>query len=176
VKPGASARFLAGAALLTGSAGLASSAGAAPPIKLPVPIVLGAAPATAIASPAAANARPAALALTLHYSMTCNQPGAGPVVVTLPAAMKVSPEISVGAVLVRGKPARSVTVYGRTIVIGLPRPGQAPHVVCQSIVPAKLTVLFTKGAGLENPGVDGTYRVAVRVGGRSFAAPLTITA
>jgi hypothetical protein len=69
-----------------------------------------------------------------------------------------------------------VTVHGRSIVIGLPRPGQVPYVVCRSIIPAKLTVLFTKSAGLENPGADGTYRVAVRVGARSFAAPLTITA
>ena len=40
----------------------------------------------------------------------------------------------------------------------------------------KLTVLFTKGAGLENPETVGTYRVTARVGGRAFAAPLTIVA
>jgi hypothetical protein len=51
-----------------------------------------------------------------------------------------------------------------------------PLVSCHSIVPGKLTVLFTKGAGLENPETVGTYRVTARVGGRAFAAPLTIVA
>ena len=172
VRPGAAVPFLVVAALLAGSAGAAPPI-SAPPIKLPQPILLGAGSATATASPAAASAHPAALALTLRYSMTCNQPGAGPIVVTLPAAMKVGTDIAADAVLVRGRPARSVTVHGRTVAIGLPRP---PLVLCHSIVPGKLTVLFTKGAGLENPATDGTYRVTVRVGGRAFAAPLTIIA
>ena len=112
MKLGAAVPFLAGAALLAGSAG------ATPPITtLPHPIVLAPGTATASATPATPSARPAALVLTLHYSMTCNQPGAGPVVVSLPAAMTVPTKIAVDAVFVRGRPARSVTVHGRSIVI-----------------------------------------------------------
>ena len=177
MKSAAAVTFLVVAALLAGSAGAAPPI-SAPPIKLPQPILLGAGSATATASPAAASARPAALTLTLSYSMTCNQPGAGPVVITLPAAMKVGTDIAADAVLVRGRPARSVTVHGRSIAIGLPRTIGLPRplVQCHSIVPGKLTVLFTKSAGLENPDSGGTYRVTARVGGRAFAAPLTIVA
>ena len=65
--------------------------------------------ATAVANPARPATR-AALTVTLHYPMTCGQPGRGPVVVTLPTAVKRP--LARTDVLVAGKAPPSLGFFG----------------------------------------------------------------
>ena len=135
---------------------LVPAAAAAPPF--------GSQWATAVADPA----RPphtSALTVTLHYPMTCGQPGRGPVVVTLPTAVTRllathRPSSS------PGKTPPSLGFFGRTVTIGLPKP---PDIICQSIAQGTLRVRFTAAAGLTNPARAGSYTVTARIGNRTFA-------
>lgn len=126
--------------------------------------------ATVAASPATPGAQ-AAVTLKLRYPMTCNQPGRGPLAVTLPSAMRVPARIARASVLVRGTPARSLVVRGHDVEVGLAKP---PKIICQSITIGTLDVAFLRGAGLGNPGAPGTYLVRARIGGRAFRARLAI--
>jgi hypothetical protein len=103
--------------------------------------------------------------------MTCGQPGPGPVVVTLPAAMHVPRAIAAAAVLVQAKPARSVSVAGHAVTVALPKP---PQVTCMSIGPGVLRLAFTAAAGLRNPAAAGTYTVRARLPKGAFVARLSI--
>lgn len=137
----------------------------APPVKLPV----GA--ATAVAAPDTAGAQPAALTLALRLLMQCGRPGAGPIVVSLPAAEHVPATIARGDVLVGGSPPRAASVSGHTVLLTLPRP---QGVTCMVIAPGTLTIAFSRAADLGNPPVVGGYRIPVRVGVRTFVARLTV--
>jgi hypothetical protein len=122
--------------------------------------------------PATAGARRVTLTLTMRYEMQCGWPGAGPLVVSLPAAMRVVPHsITRAAVSLDGKPPATVSVTGRVIVFTLPpRRG----VTCMEIGPGVLTVVFAPAAGIGNPAKAGTYRIAVRIGAHSFTARLKV--
>lgn len=124
--------------------------------------------ATTAADPARHGAR-AVLTVTLHYPMTCGQPGRGPVVVTLPTAVKRP--IARTDVLVAGKPPPSLGLFGRTVTIGLPKP---PEIICQSIAQGTLRIRFTAAAGLANPARAGSYQVTARIGSRTFHPRLAI--
>ena len=128
--------------------------------------------ASAVASPSGAGSRPTALTLTLRYPMTCGQPGPGPVLVSLPAAMELPRTLSTSAVHIRGHAAPSVAVHGHLVAVGLPRP---PAVICQSITTGTLTIQFMPAAQLRNPARPGTYAVLARVAGRAFSARLAVT-
>ncbi len=124
--------------------------------------------ATAVADPARPAAR-AVLTVTLHYPMTCGQPGRGPVVVTLPTALK-RPIVRTD-VLVAGKAPPSLDFFGRTVTIGLPKP---PEIICQSIAQGTLRIRFTAAAGLTNPAKAGSYLVTAHIGNRTFHPHLAI--
>ena len=123
---------------------------------------------TAVADPARPGAR-AALTVTLHYPMTCGQPGRGPVVVTLPTDIRRP--IARTDILVAGKAPRSFGFSGRTVTIGLPKP---PEVICQSIAQGTLRIRFTAAAGLANPARAGSYQLTARIGNRTFHPRLAI--
>jgi hypothetical protein len=139
---------------------LVPAAAAAPPF--------GSQWATAAADPATAGSR-TALTVTLHYPMTCGQPGRGPVVVTLPTA--VTRPFRHTDVLVAGKAPPSLGFFGRTVTIGLPKP---PEVICQSIAQGTLRIRFTAAAGLTNPARAGSYSITARIGNRTFRPRLAI--
>ena len=124
--------------------------------------------ATAVADPARPATR-AALTVTLHYPMTCGQPGRGPIVVTLPTAVKRP--LARTTVLVAGKAPPSLGFFGHTVTIGLPKP---PDIICQSISQGTLRVRFTAAAGLTNPARAGSYTVTARIGNRTFATQVAI--
>jgi len=161
------------AALLAVLAGGAATAQAASPPKptLPMPLPQTGS-ALAVSVPATAGARRVTLKLTMRYEMQCGWPGAGPLVVSLPAAMRVVPHsITRAVVSLDGKPPATVSVSGRVIVFTLPpRRG----VTCMEIGPGALTVVFAPAAGIGNPAKAGTYRIAVRIGAHSFTARLTV--
>ena len=133
------------------------------------------APGSATAAPTSlrAGARPVALGLVLSYEMQCGYPGPGPVTVRFPAREHVPPAIPASSVLVAGKPAPGVSVSGRTVTVTLAPP---PPVMCDVIGPGRLTIEFTRAAGLGNPAQPGTYRIAATRGTASFSAPFTIRA
>ena len=124
--------------------------------------------ATAVADPARPAAH-AALTVTLHYPMTCGQPGRGPVVVTLPTV--ATRLLRRTDVLVAGKTPPSLGFFGRTVTIGLPKP---PEIICQSIAQGALRIRFTAAAGLTNPARAGSYTITARIGNRTFAPRLAI--
>jgi hypothetical protein len=126
--------------------------------------------AVAIASPATPAAR-TSLKLLLRYEMLCAQPGRGPVLVTMPAALRVPAKIRPTAVLVNGKAAPSVQVKGHTVTVGLP---PNSNVICRSFVPGILWISFTSAASLRNPSRAGIYAIRARVGSNSFVARLAI--
>jgi hypothetical protein len=101
------------------------------------------------------------LTLTLHYLMTCGQPGPGPVAVTLPRAFRIG---SMRAT-VSGK-AAPVSLRGRTVDVTLPKP---PEVTCMSIGEGTLRVTI---AGLHVK--SGRYTLSVRVNRNSFSPPLRV--
>jgi hypothetical protein len=126
--------------------------------------------AVAIASPATPAAR-TSLKLLLRYEMLCAQPGRGPVLVTMPAALRVPAKTRPTAVLVNGKAAPSVQVKGHTVTVGLP---PNSNVICRSFVPGILWISFTSAASLRNPSRAGIYAIRARIGSHSFVARLAI--
>ena len=110
------------------------------------------------------TAHRATLTLKLHYEMTCGHPGAGPVVVHLPAKMGVPRTL---AVRVGAKPAPA-TVSGHDVTVRLPKP---PDITCMSIGMGTLTLYL---AGVRNPATAGTYFVRARVRDHAFTAQLAV--
>lgn len=103
------------------------------------------------------------LSLRLHYPMVCGLPGRGPLVVTLPAALRVA-SLRV-RVRVRGK-VRPASLRGRMVTIRLPKP---PQVTCMSIAEGTLAITI---ATVRAPA--GAYVVRARVDTHAFAAPLRV--
>jgi hypothetical protein len=129
--------------------------------------------ATVQVSPARAGAHPVALTLKLGYEMQCGYPGPGPVVVQLPAAELVPARIPRAAVLVDGKGAPGVQVAGHAISVALP---PRPQVMCDVIGPGKLTIVFTRAAGLGNPSSGGSYTVTATRGTTPVRARFSVAA
>jgi hypothetical protein len=106
----------------------------------------------------------ATLTLTLHYEMTCRQPGVGPVFVHLPAKMGVPQKLTVR---IGAKPAPA-TVSGHDVAVQLPKP---PAIACMSIGMGTLTLYLAR---VRNPATAGTYFVRARVNGHTFTAQLAV--
>ena len=124
--------------------------------------------ALGLASPAAgamgdwatASATASSVSLRLHYPMTCNQPGRGPLVVRLPASARVGSL----RVLVRGV-AMAASASGSTVTVDLPKP---PAVTCMSITEGVLPVTLR---GVRVPA--GASVVTASIGRHHFSARLT---
>lgn len=101
------------------------------------------------------------LTLTLHYLMTCGQPGAGPLVIALPAAFRISSL----RVTVSGKTAPA-GARGTTVTVQLPRP---PQVTCMSIAEGTLPVTVSRLRASA-----GRYTVSARIRNHAFSAQLRI--
>jgi hypothetical protein len=126
---------------------------------------------TASATPRVARAHGVRLSLTLHYEMQCGYPGAGPLVVIFPKALKLPKEFAAGAVTLAGKP---VTAYvdGHLVTVTV-----RPHkgVLCDSMGRGSLTLVFTRTAKLTNPAHAGSFRFRASHAGRVFATRLSIS-
>ena len=121
---------------------------------------LAPAAAAAMGDWATASATATSVSLRLHYPMTCNQPGRGPLVVRLPATAHVGSL----RVLVRGV-AMAASTSGSTVTVGLPKP---PQVTCMSITEGALPVTLH---GVRAP--TGTSVVTATIGRHRFTARLT---
>ena len=151
--------------------GVPAATGASPKPATPLKLPVGS--AAAVAAPDTAGARPVRLALTVRYLMQCGRPGAGPIVVSLPAAEHVPGTFARSDVLVGGRPPVTAKVSGHAVLLTLPRP---QGITCMVIAPGTLTIVFAREAGLGNPETAGTYAIPVRVGVRTFVARLTVKA
>ena len=129
--------------------------------------------ATVSLSSPRAGARAVALTLELEYDMQCGYPGPGPVVIELPAAERVPAALARSQVLLDGHPAVSIAISGHRVEIGL---ASEPRVICDEIGPGRLTILFSRAAGLGNPLRAGTYTVAVARASTALSAEFTILA
>jgi hypothetical protein len=125
---------------------------------------------TVAASPQAASAHGVRLTVTLRYRMQCNYPGAGPLVVTFPKALKLPKKLAAGAVWVAGKPI-AATVDGRQVTVTIKRP---TGVLCGVVGPGVLKLVFTRKANLVNPSAPGSYRFAATHAAHTFTARLAI--
>jgi hypothetical protein len=100
------------------------------------------------------------------YPLMCGR-ASGPLVVTVPAAVTVSPSLSAVSVRVNTAAAASVAVHGRTVTVGTSRP---PGVSCMSIVLGVLDLRFSSGVH----GKAGAYAATVTHGPHTYRAKLTI--
>jgi len=115
-------------------------------------------------------AQPAALTLQATFELQCGR--VGQVTVGLPAAMGVRTPIAPRAVLVNGAHPASVRTSGHVVQVTMPPP---QGVMCDSIGPARITLRFTKAAGLVNPRHAGSYAVSLRIHAATAAGRLKIT-
>ncbi len=125
---------------------------------------------TVTASPRTAGAHGVRLRVTLHYEMQCNYPGAGPLVVTFPAALKLPKQLADGSVLLGESPV-AATVDGHQVTVTVP-----PHkgILCTMVGPGSLKLTFTQAAKLRNPAHKGSYRFTATHSRRDFSATLAI--
>jgi len=110
--------------------------------------------------------------LSLRTELQCGRLIGGAIVVTLPRAMRVPAAIGATDVLVGARAARSVAVAGRIVTVGVPLPR---GMICNSIAPGAVMIVFSRAAGLGNPKAPGTYAVKLRRGSETFTAPLEVT-
>lgn len=116
----------------------------------------------------APHARNVRVALTFHYDMQCGYPGPDPLVLRLPGTLPAV--VARTAVLLDGKPVPAVHPDRHIVKLEMP---PRPVVMCQSIGPGTLTIVFTRAAHVTNPGA-GHYRLVATKGALRFSAPVTI--
>ena len=124
---------------------------------------------TVSASPHAAHAQRVRVTVTLRYVMQCGYPGAGPLVVTFPSAVRLPKRFAAGAVTLSGK-AAAATIRGRSVTVTIP-----PHsgVLCSTMGPGAVSLVFTRTAGLTNPRA-GSYRFRATHAKHTFKAKLVV--
>jgi hypothetical protein len=123
-----------------------------------------------IASPHAAGADAIRLTVSLRYEMQCGYPGAGPLVVNFPSALKLPQRFVDGTVRLGGE-AIAATVDGRQVTVTIP-----PHkgVLCDVMGLGSVTLAFTPAAKLANPARAGLYRFTATHRAHTFTAKLAI--
>ncbi len=122
------------------------------------------------ASPTAARAHPVRLTLALRYRMQCGYPGAGPLIVRFPAAMRLPKRFAANAVRLSGKPVLA-TRAGREVTVTIAPPGGP---LCSLIGPGSLKLVFTRKAKLANPKRAGTYRFRATHANHAYTSKLAI--
>jgi hypothetical protein len=116
------------------------------------------------------TAQPTALTLQATFELQCGH--VGQLTVGLPAAMGVRTPIAPGAVVLNGAHPASIRTSGRLVQVTMAPP---QGVMCDSIGPARITLRFTKAAGLVNPKHAGSYAVWLRIRTATAAGRLKIT-
>jgi hypothetical protein len=132
------------------------------------------APSASVADSSHKPGAAAALTIVMNYEMQCGNPGAGPLLLKLPAAMTIPASLGPSRVLLNGSPAASVKTQASTLTIGIPQ--KTGGVTCDVIGPGKLTVVIPKTAGLRNPKANGTYTFRVAIGPLDVTPKLRISA
>jgi len=110
------------------------------------------------------------LGVTLRYEMQCGYPGAGPLVVKFPAALKLPSRFAAGSVRLGGK-AIAAKIRGRRVTVTIPPP---TGTLCGTIGPGRAVLTFTHAAELVTPARPGSYSFRATHGTHAFAAKLAI--
>jgi hypothetical protein len=144
---------------------LVPAAAAVNPGPPPLPISGSAPPTlpqgvTATLSTNDPGAKPVMVTLVLPASLICGRP-LGTTSVTLPSAADVPASIGAGDVTVNTLPVKKVAISGSTVTFGTP---VQKGVMCHSITQGVMRIVFTRAAGLGNPSRAGTFAVAVKHG------------
>jgi hypothetical protein len=123
------------------------------------------------AAPVSAAVRPAALTVVVpSFPFRCGHV-VGSMRVTLPPAFRVPATIAADAVRLNGVSASRLAVSGRNVVVTAP----VQHgVTCQVVVAERLTLVFTKAAGIG--ASPGKYVAPVRYGVRTYRGLLSVSA
>jgi hypothetical protein len=123
-------------------------------------------------STAHAGARPVVATLRARYEMQCGWPGPGSLVIRLPAGM-LPAHVPPASVLVNGTRAAAVISSNaqRQIAVALP---PRPQLMCDSIGPGTLTVVFTRASRMGNPNAAGSYVIRATHAADRFAGRLVI--
>jgi hypothetical protein len=150
------------AALLTVLVVVPSAGAGSPPRSIGASMTITASPNTV-----RVNTR---LRVTLRYEMQCGYPGAGPLVVTFPAALKLPSRFAAGSVRLGGKTI-APKIHGRTVRVTIPPP---TGTLCGTIGPGRVVLAFTRSARLMNPARAGSYSFRAAHGTHAFAAKLAI--
>jgi hypothetical protein len=141
-------------------------------LTAPAAFAVNPATATLTLSSNAAGAKPVVATIVLRETeLQCGRLVGGSLVVTFPRAMCVPRTIGAASVLVGTKAARSVTVAGRVVTVGVPVPR---GVLCDSIAIGVVKIAFARAAGLGNPKAPGAYLFTVRRGSETFGSPFRI--
>lgn len=125
---------------------------------------------TVASSPRAAGAHRVRLSVTLRYQMQCSYPGAGDLTVTFPAAVKLPKRFAAGTIKLAGKPI-AATVKARKVTVSIPPP---QGVLCGTVGPGSVTLVFTHKAKLSNPAQAGSYAFTAVHQKLTFAAKLAV--
>ena len=128
---------------------------------------------TVALSSSRAGAAPVAITLQFGYEMQCGYPGPGPVLVRFPPAERLPKAIPTGSVRVDGSSQPAARQTGSTVSITLP---PAPAIMCDVIGPGRLTIAFSRAAGLGNPARAGAYPVSATRQATPFSARFVIRA
>jgi hypothetical protein len=125
---------------------------------------------TVSASSHLARAEHVRVKVTLRYVMQCGYPGAGPLVVTFPSAVRLPKRFATGAVKLSGN-AAAARIKGRDVTVTIP-----PHsgVLCSTMGPGAVSLTFTRAAGLANPVRAGSYRFTATHAKHTFKAKLVV--
>jgi hypothetical protein len=105
------------------------------------------------------GARPVGMTISPRFELQCGRLVGGSLVITFPRAMRVPRTIDAAAVLIGTTAARSVTVAGRVVRIGVPVPR---GMLCDSISNGVVKITFSRAAGLGNPKARGVYTLTGR--------------
>jgi len=117
------------------------------------------------------SASPVQLSLRATLELQCGWPGPS-VVVTFPAAEGLPARIAPASVLVDGRHPASVERRGRSVTLGVARPG---GVMCDSIGPSVVRIVFARAAGLRNPDRRGTYALRATHGASTATGTFTVS-
>jgi hypothetical protein len=156
---------------VTGALVLGSILLAAPPAGAgPSRTSFGAQSMAVAASSHTAGAQRVHLTLTFRYEMQCGYAGAGPLVVTFPSALKLPKRFAAHSVKLAGE-AVAAKRRGHRVTVTVPPP---TGVLCGTIGPGSLRLVFTRKAKLANPLRAGSYRFGATHTTHAFKAKLAI--
>lgn len=125
---------------------------------------------TVSGAPHAARAHHVRLTIAFRYVMQCNYPGAGPLVVTFPSTVKLPRRFAPGSVKLSGQ-AVTPAIEGHDVTVTIPR---HKGLICDTMGPGLLKLVFTRAAKLTNPLHAGSYRFTATHTTRTFRARLVV--
>jgi hypothetical protein len=118
-----------------------------------------------------APATPVQLSLRATFELQCGWPGPS-VAITFPAREGLPAHIAPATVAVDGRHPASVERRGRVLTLAVARPG---GVICDSIGPGVVRIVFARTAGIRNPDRPGTYTLRAAHGASTASGTFRVS-